>query len=79
MSIPDELNNEKFSKYMESIIILYLADDEFKTICDDYCISKMNIKKYDKKSEEDIQCKSDYEILSLELEEEILRFIKKNK
>jgi hypothetical protein len=78
MSIPNELNNEKFSKYMQSIIILYLADDEFKTICDDYCISKMNIEKYGKKSEEDIQCKSDYEALSVELEEEILRFIKKN-
>jgi hypothetical protein len=79
MSVPDQLNNEKFSKYMESIIVLYLADDEFKTICDDYCISKMNIEKYEKKSEEDIQCKSDYETLSLELEEEILRFIKNNK
>jgi hypothetical protein len=79
MNIPDELNNEKFSMYRESIIVLYLADDEFKTICDDYCISKMNIEKYGKKSEEDIQCKSDYESLSLELEDEILRFINKNK
>ncbi|TPG34820.1 hypothetical protein [Flavobacterium pectinovorum] len=79
MTIPKALNNEKFSKYMESIIVLYLADDEFKTICDDYCTSKMNIEKYTKKSEENTQCKSDYEALSLELEEEIIRFITKIK
>lgn len=79
MTIPKALNNEKFSEYMESIVVLYLADDEFKTICDDYCISKMNIEKYSKKSEEDTQCMSDYETLSLELEEEILRFITRNK
>lgn len=77
MTIPKALHNEKFSKYMESIIVLYLADDEFKTICDDYCISKMNIEKFSKKSEEDIQCKADYEAVAIELEEEILRFITK--
>lgn len=79
MSIPKILNNEKFSKYMESIIVLYLADDEFKTICDDYCTSKMNFEKYKEKLAEDKQCKTDYEALSLELEEEILKFITKNK
>jgi hypothetical protein len=75
MSVPKALYIEKFEKFMASIIVLYLADDEFKAICDDYCISKMNIEKYMKKSEEDTQCKSDYESLSLELEEDILRFL----
>lgn len=79
MTIPKALNNEKFSKYMESIIVLYLADDEFKSICDDYSISKKNFEKYKEKVAEDKQCKADYEALSLELEEEILRFITKNK
>jgi hypothetical protein len=76
MTIPKALYIEKFEKFMESIIVLYLADDEFKAICDDYCTSKMNIEKYRKKSEEDTQCKSDYESLSMELEEDILRFLK---
>lgn len=75
MTIPKALYTEKFEKIMESIIILYLADDEFKTICDDYCISKMNIEKYKEKLEEDTQCKSDYESVSRELEEDILRFV----
>lgn len=75
MSVPKALYIDKFEKFMESIIVLYLADDEFKTICDDYCTSKINIEKYKKKSEEDSRCKSDYESLSLELEEDIIRFV----
>jgi hypothetical protein len=77
MTIPKALHNEKFSRHMESIIVLYLTDEEFKTICDDYCTSKLNIEKFSKKSEENIQCKTDYEAVALELEEEILRFITK--
>jgi hypothetical protein len=76
MTVPKALYIEKFEGFMESIIVLYLADDEFKTICDDYCTSKMNIEKYKKKSEENTQYKSDYESLTSELEEDILRFIK---
>lgn len=79
MGIPSALNNEKFAKDMESLIVLYLADDEFKAICDDYCISKMNLEKYRQKLEEDVQCTSDYETVSKELEEEILRFIRERK
>jgi hypothetical protein len=76
MTIPKTLYIEKFEKFMESIIILYLADDEFKAICDDYCLSKINVEEYRKKSQEDTQCQTEYESLSLELEEEILRFVK---
>jgi hypothetical protein len=79
MDIPSALNNEKFAKDMESLIVLYLADDEFKAICDDYCISKTNLEKYRQKLEEDAQCKFDYETVSKELEEEILRFIRERK
>lgn len=76
MDIPSALNNEIFAKDMESLIVLYLADDEFNAICNDYCISKMNLEKYMQKLEEDAQCKLDYETVSKELEEEILRFIR---
>jgi len=79
MEIPSALNNEKFAKDMESLIVLYLADDEFKAICDDYCISKMNLEKYRQKLEEDEQCKFDYETVSKELEDDILRFIRERK
>lgn len=76
MTVPKTLYIKKFEKFMESIKILYLTDDEFKIICDDYNTSKMNIEMYEKKSVEVIQCKSDYESLSIELEDEILRFVK---
>ncbi|MFB3390223.1 hypothetical protein [Flavobacterium sp. LAR06] len=77
MTIPKALyNNNKFEKFMESIIILYLADDEFKVICDDYCITKMISEQYKKKKEEDTRCQAEYESVSAELEDEILRFIK---
>lgn len=76
MTIPKALYTEKFEKFMESIIILYLADDEFKAICDDYCVSKINMEQYKKKSEEDLRWQAEYEMVAIELEEEILRFIK---
>jgi hypothetical protein len=79
MGIPNALNIEKFAKDMESLIVLYLADDEFKAICDDYCISKMNLEKYRQKLKEDAQCEFDYETVATELEEEILRFIRERK
>jgi len=79
MAVPKALYIDKFENFMESIIILYLTDDEFKAICDDYCTSKINIEKYKKKSEEDRQSKADYESLSVELEEEILKFLSRYK
>jgi hypothetical protein len=77
MSIPKALHIEKFAGYIESIMVLYLADDEFKAICDDYCTSKINTEKYQKKLEEDTLCKTEYENLSQELEKEILRYLTK--
>ncbi|MNL62288.1 hypothetical protein D3C87_1862970 [compost metagenome] len=77
MTLPKCLYVEKFKKFMESIIILYLVDDEFKSICDDYCISKSIIEDYKGKFPEDMQRQAEYEILSLELEDDILKFIKK--
>lgn len=74
--IPRALNSKKFAEHMESIEILYLVDDEFKAICDDYSVSKTNMEKYKKKTEENSQYKAEYENLSLELEREILRYLK---
>jgi len=78
MALPDELYNAKFAEYIESIKIMYLVDDRFKTICDDYCTSKINTEKYKKKFEKDFRHKLEYENLSKELEEEILFYIVKN-
>lgn len=75
MSLPNELYNAKFAEYIESLKILYLVDDKFKTMCDDYCNSKSNTEKYRKKFEKDFRHKLEYENLSKELEEEILIYL----
>lgn len=75
MSLPNELYNAKFADYLDSLKILYLVDDKFKVICDDYCKSKMNAEKYKKKFEKDFLHKLESENLSKELEEEILIYL----
>ncbi|MDW8850431.1 hypothetical protein SD960_10040 [Flavobacterium sp. MMLR14_040] len=75
MSLPNELYNSKFAEYIESLKILYLVDDKFKTMCDEYCNSKANSEKYRKKFEKDFRHKLEYENLSKELEEEILIYL----
>jgi hypothetical protein len=78
MSLPQELYNAKFAEFMESIKILYLVDDKFKRICDEYCISKIQTSKLQKRLEKDFNQKLKIESLSKELEEEILFYILKN-
>ena len=77
MSIPEELYNSKFAEFMESIKILYLVDDRLKTICDDYCHSKVRTEKLKKKFEKSFNQKLKSENLSKELEEEILFYLLK--
>lgn len=77
MSIPEELYSAKFAEFMESIKILYLVDDKFKTICDDYCHSKIKTEKLKKKFEKSFNQKLKCENLSKELEEEILFYLLK--
>ncbi|MDP5200232.1 MULTISPECIES: hypothetical protein [Flavobacterium] len=75
MSLPKDLQNEKFAQYMESITVFYLADDRFKMICDEYCSIKENVRKIKKKIDEDFSSRVENENLSAELEEEILIYI----
>ncbi|MCD0472087.1 hypothetical protein [Flavobacterium sp. JAS] len=75
MAVPKELYNAKFLDYIESLKILYLVDDKFKAICDDYCRSKLKTEKYKKKFEKYFQHKLEVENLSKELEDEILIYL----
>ncbi|MGO4770479.1 hypothetical protein ACEN2I_02365 [Flavobacterium sp. W22_SRS_FK3] len=77
MSVPEELYNAKFAEFMESIKILYLVDDKFKSICDEYCTSKIETVKFQKRLEKNFNQKLKLENLSKELEEEILFYILK--
>ncbi|WP_166924032.1 hypothetical protein [Flavobacterium poyangense] len=75
MSLPSELYNTKFAEYIESLKILYLVDNKFKTICDEYSKSRIKAEKYRKKFEKDFRNKLEFENLSKELEEEILIYL----
>lgn len=78
MSLPNELYNAKFAEYIESLKILYLIDDQFKTICNEYCSSREKTEKYKKKFEKNFRHKLEFENLSKELEEEILIYLIRN-
>ncbi|QLC64762.1 hypothetical protein LPB248_00220 [Flavobacterium sp. LPB0248] len=78
MSVPSALQNEKFANCQESIKILYLVDDKFKCICDDYCTTTDKVEIFKKRIEEDFRNRIDYENLAKELEEEILFYISNN-
>jgi hypothetical protein len=78
MIIPEALNAEKFAVHKESIRILYLADDDFRILCDDYSTSKIYIDMYKKKIREDTKCKEECEDLFTELEKDILKYINDN-
>ena len=77
MPIPPALDIDEFAEYKEVINRLYLIDDDFRALCDDYSMSKTHIEKFDVKSLEDKQRKIEYQQLSLELEKEILDYVNK--
>ena len=75
MALPNELYNAKFAEYLESIKILYLVDDKFQMLCDDYCNNKISSEKLSKKLEKSLTQKIKLENLSIELEDEILFYV----
>ena len=77
MPIPPALDIDEFAEYKEVISRLYVIDDDFRALCDDYSMSKTHIEKFDVKSLEDKQRKIEYQQLSLELEKEILDYVNK--
>ena len=78
MPIPLELNTAEFAEHMDTIRVLYLADDDFKSLCDDYSTVKSSIEKF-KYSAHEKKREMEYKHLSEELEKEILKYIKNKK
>ena len=76
MLIPRELNTTQLTEHMEAISTLYLADDDFKSLCDDYCTVKISIEKFKEMSSRNLQRELEYKHLSEELENEILYYVK---
>ncbi|KRD10346.1 hypothetical protein ASE21_11585 [Flavobacterium sp. Root901] len=78
MSLPDELYNVKFAEYFEAMRKMYLLDDRFRMICDDYCKNVVNVKVCKEKIEKKIREQLNSENMAKELEEEILFYIVRN-
>jgi hypothetical protein len=74
---PAVLNAVQFAEYLDEIDVLYLGDQNFKCLCDEYCKSRINIETYKEKLVENREKELEYKLLSLELEKEILAYIKK--
>jgi hypothetical protein len=75
MNIPVALETDKFKHYHEIISELYTVDDDFKTMCDDYCLNRLNIENLKRKCLETRVYKMECEELSIELAEEILEYV----
>ena len=75
MPVAHILNIKPFSEYKETIELLYSLDDDFKTLCDDYYLSKMNTEKFRNRSFKDHESELEYKNLTLELEKEILEYL----
>ena len=76
MSIPVELNAAQFVEHLNAIKTLYVADDDFKSLCDDYCTVITSLEKFKGNSAKDRQRELEYKHLSVELENEILSYVK---
>ena len=73
--IPPDLKTPPFAEYLETIKMLYRIDDDFKTLCDDYVISKANEEKLRSFELADKQSEIEYRQLSRDLEKEILDYV----
>jgi hypothetical protein len=60
MPIPRELNTAQFAEHMGDIRTLYLADEDFKSLCDDYCTVKISIENFNWTSSQDLQRALEY-------------------
>jgi hypothetical protein len=74
MPVSDVLNTEPFINYKDTIELLYSVDDDFKTLCDEYCNSLANIQKWKNKLIEYKQREIDYKHLLLDLETELFHW-----
>ena len=71
------LNIIPFAEHLATIEKLYMTDENFKTLWDDYYTSKINLEKFRGKSLEDMRSELEYQQLTTELENEIFNYLNK--
>ena len=59
--------------------MLYEVDEDFRSLCDDYLVSRKNFEKFKDQTFETKQLKQEFKYLSQNLEKEILDYVLKRK
>jgi hypothetical protein len=75
MNILTAMESNKFKHYLGVISDLYKVDDDFRTMCDDYCQNRLNIDKLKRKCLETRVRQLECQELSMDLAEEILEYV----
>ncbi|HEX6194198.1 MAG TPA: hypothetical protein VFZ42_17615 [Chitinophagaceae bacterium] len=79
MSIPAALNTSAFLDHIDTIRMLYEVDEDFKTLCDDYSTSLHNVEKFKGETLHNLRSELEYQQLTIDLQKEILEYVKRLK
>ncbi len=77
MPLSKVFNIIPLAEHLDTIKILYMTDRNFKTLWDDYYISKVNLKKSRERSLEEMRNELEYQQLADDLEAEIITYLNK--
>ena len=66
----------RFPEHEETIRLLFHFDDDFKSLCEDYHTSQLNIHRFRTKAFQDKANEQEYKSLSEVLEHEIIVYLK---
>ena len=79
MNTPLDLVIAHFSDHSDKIRMLYSADSEFRSLCEDYYTSRINIDRVKEAILETRQDELEFEHLSEALGQEILQYVRRVK
>ncbi len=76
-----ELNNilEQFPEHRAKILALFSSSEDFKSLCDDYWQCKNSLQKFRENKLEDSRVEEEYVRLCIELEDDALRYLEREK
>jgi hypothetical protein len=79
MNTPLDLVVAHFYEHSDKIRMLYSADSEFRSLCEDYYMSRENVDRIREAILETRQDELEFEHLSFALEKEILQYVRRVK
>ncbi len=67
---------ERFPERMDAVRRLYLRDERFRAVCEDFALSMISLRKFEARPDADIRPEvEDFRTVVLELEEELLEHL----